>query len=195
MAIVGSKIHLKWRQHWVPDLLWWNQWHALVYFSTARLIVAGEAWGGLRAMLADCDSPGNHIFWEPTGLLGRGLQWPRAADGLSSRAGGGTRHLVAQAGGHHPATGLQRRLFWAIPLPHGKANPLYLPFCWCISFPPHLWMRGRVSVPGHVRRMQAVLPLLLPVCGSCTSWRISQAGASSNPSAASVGYGEAAMRH
>lgn len=53
----------------------------------------------------------------------------------TSGAGGGTRHLVAQAGGHHPAAGLHQRLFLAIPLPHGKANPVHLPFCWCISLP------------------------------------------------------------
>lgn len=57
---------------------------------------------------------------------------------------------------------------------------------------PHLWIQGRVSVPRQVWRMQA-MPLLLPVCGSCTSWGIRQAGANSNPSAATVRYGEAAL--
>lgn len=45
------------------------------------------------------------------------------------------RHLIAQAGGHRPATRPHQRLVLAIAFPHGKANPVYLPFCWCVSLP------------------------------------------------------------
>lgn len=137
MTIVGSKIHLKWRHHWVPGLLWWNQGCDPAYFSTAKLVVTSKACGeGPGVTLPECASPGDRVFWDPAGSLGRGLLWPWAPDAPpTSGAGSGMRHLVAQAGGHHPATGRPRRLFLAIPLPHGKANPVYLPFCWCIALP------------------------------------------------------------
>lgn len=97
-------------------------------------------------MLAECDSPGDRVFWGPAGSLGRGLLWPRATDASpTSGAGGGMRHLAAQAGGHHPATGPHQRLFLAIPLPHGKANPVYLPSCWCISLPSSQSVNPRQS--------------------------------------------------
>lgn len=53
----------------------------------------------------------------------------------TSGAGGGTRHLVAKAGGHHPSMRLHWGLFSAFPLPYDKGNPVYLPFCWYISVP------------------------------------------------------------
>lgn len=54
----------------------------------------------------------------------------------TSGAGGGTAHLVAKAGGHHPSTRLPWRLFLAFPLPYDTGNAVYLPFCWHISLPP-----------------------------------------------------------
>lgn len=130
MAIVGSKTHLKWGQYLVPDLLRWNH-------STVSLAATGKPWGeGPRFTLAECDPPGDRVFWEPAGSLGSGFLWPQAADAPpTAGAGGGTRRRVAQAGGHPPATGPHQRVFVGIPLPHGKTIPVYLLFCWCVSLP------------------------------------------------------------